>query len=799
MDLPDDVQKIAFLSDYIPRQCGIATFTADLRGAIAEQYPSLQSSIIALTDRSENYSYPPEVRFEIPEQDIPAYRRAADFTNLANVDVLCLQHEFGIYGGASGRHVLTFLRNLRMPVVTTLHTILHEPGLEQKFVLQEVIKLSTRVVAMAEKGIEFLREIYGTPAEKIDLIPHGIPDVPFIDPNYYKDKFGVEGRPVLLTFGLLSPNKGIEHVLNALPSIVREFPNVVYMVLGATHPDLIADQGETYRLSLERLAKKNGVETNVIFFNRFVDNDQLVEFLGAADIYITPYLSKSQITSGTLASSFGAGKAVISTPYWHAEELLADGRGMLVPFGDASSIAQAVCDLLRNETMRHSLRKSAYLIGRKMVWSSVAHEYMRSFHRARYEHSTQTVRSIQPATLDRQAALPVWRFEHLMCLTDDTGMLQHAVYTLPNYEHGYCTDDNARALVLMMLLEELEENFPERTRLTSIYAGFLQNAFDVDRGRFRKLMSYRRKWETEIGSEESHARALWALGSCVGRSQHEALRSWAAELFERALPAVQDFSAPRAWAYTIIGLHEYLRRLSGDLMANQLRSELSQRLRASYQANASSDWRWFEETVSYDNARLSQALILTGRWANEPELREVGLTTLRWLIDNQTAPEGHFRPIGSNGYWRRGEQPAVFEQQPIEAHAMICASLEAHEATGDRYWLAQANKAFEWFHGGNDLGLALYDAQTGGCRDGLHIDRVNQNQGAESTTVFLLSLAEMRRSQEAMAVGDQAGSLTEPVVRPMPSQIVTPPKYNPPTPSPSRVSALSNSLMRTAS
>ena len=799
MDLPDDVQKIAFLSDYVPRQCGIATFTADLRGAMAEQFPSLQSSIVAITDHSAGYSYPPEVRFEVPEQDISAYRRAADFINLANADVLCLQHEFGIYGGLNGRHILTLLRNVRLPVVSTLHTILHEPTREQKLVFKEVIKLSTRVVAMAEKGIEFLREVYETPLEKIDLIPHGIPDVPFIDPNYYKDKFGVEGRPVLLTFGLLSPNKGIEQVLNALPTIVREFPNVVYMVLGATHPNLVATQGETYRLSLELLAKKNGVEKNVIFFNRFVDNDQLVEFLGAADIYITPYLNKSQITSGTLASSFGAGKAVISTPYWHAEELLADGRGILVPFGDASAIGQAAGDLLRNETMRHSIRKGAYLIGRKMVWSSVAHDYMRSFHRARYEHSTQTVRSIQPATLDRQVALPVWRFEHLMCLTDGTGMLQHAVYTLPNYEHGYCSDDNARALILMMLLEELEESFPERHRLTSIYAGFLQNAFDADRGCFRRVMSYRREWETEIGSEDSHARALWALGSCVGRSQHEALRSWAAELFERALPAVQDFTSPRAWALAIIGLHEYLRKLSGDLMANQLRAELSQRLRSRYQAEASPDWLWFEDTVTYDNARLPHALILTGRWASEHELLEIGLRSLRWLFENETAPEGHFRPIGSNGFWKRGEQPALFEQQPIEAHAMICASLEAYEATENRYWLSQANKAFEWYHGGNDLGLALYDAQSGGCRDGLHIDRVNQNQGAESTLAFLLSLAEMRRAQDAMSSLEQSVPLGEPVVRPMASDLAASPAFSPAASSPSRVPAVVTPLMRTAS
>jgi glycosyltransferase involved in cell wall biosynthesis len=753
MHLPSNVQKIAFLADYIPRQCGIATFTADLRQAIDMQYAGLQSSIIAVTDCPGGYHYPPEVRFEIPEQDISAYRRAADFLNLINVDVLCLQHEFGIFGGPNGRHLPTLLRNLRMPVVTTLHTILRDPTREQKLVLQEVIKLSARVVSMAEKGIEFLRDIYETPLDKIDLIPHGIPDVPFADPNYYKDKFGAEGRPVLLTFGLLSPNKGIEHVLNALPAIVQDFPKVVYIVLGATHPNLARDQGETYRLSLERLAKKNGVEKNVVFFNRFVDTDELLEFLGATDIYITPYLNKTQITSGTLAYSFGAGKAVISTPYWHAEELLADGHGVLVPFADAPSISEAVRELLRNETLRHSIRKAAYLMGRKMVWSHVANDYVQSFERARHEHSAQTAKRIEAPTLDQEAALPVWRLDHLICLTDDTGMLQHAVYTLPDYDHGYCTDDNARALILMMLLEELEEGFPERTRLTSVYAAFLQNAFDAGLGRFRNFMTYRREWIEEIGSEDSHGRALWALGTCVGRSRREGLRSWAAELFEKALPAVQTFTSPRAWAFAIIGLHEYFRTLSGDLMVNQLRVELAERLRSLYETVAGPDWLWFEEIVSYDNARLSHALILTGRWTNRSDLLEIGLRTLRWLAEHQIAPDGHFRPIGSNGFWKRGEQPASFDQQPIEAHAMICASLEAHEASGDPYWLTQAGKAFEWFHGGNDLGHALYDAQSGGCRDGLHIDRVNQNQGAESTLAFLLSLAEMRRTQETVSAG----------------------------------------------
>jgi glycosyltransferase involved in cell wall biosynthesis len=755
------LRKIAFLSDYTPRQCGIATFADSLRNAVAGEYPDLQFPVIAVNDISEGYNYPSEVRFEIPEQELKGYRRAADFLNLANADVLCVQHEFGIFGGPNGSHLLSLLRNVRIPIVTTLHTILREPTPEQKRILGEVIRLSSRVVTMAHKGVEFLREVYDAPSEKITLIPHGIPDVPFVDPNYYKDKFGVEGRQLLLTFGLLSPNKGIEFVLNALPDIVAEFPNLVYLVLGATHPNLVRDQGETYRLELERLAKKNGMEKNVMFFNRFVNSEELVEFLGAADIYITPYLNEKQITSGTLAYSFGSGKAVISTPYWHAEELLADGRGTLVPFGDSGAIADAVRELLRNETARHAMRKTAYLAGREMIWSSVAHQYVHCFEQARRDHSSAGVFAYTPPTLDRQqTGLPVWRFDHLLAFTDDTGIFQHAIHTLPDYKHGYCTDDNARALILTMLCEELAVNLPGRQQLAGCYAAFLQHAYNPDSGRFRNFMSFERHWVEECGSEDSHARALWALGTCVGRAQRPSLRSWAAELFESALPAVKKFTSPRAWAFTVIGLHEYLRTLSGDRMAGQLREELSQRLVSLFKVVSGPKWPWIEDIVTYDNAKIPHALIMTGRWTNQPEMLEIGLKMLRWLAKKQTAPAGHFRPIGSNGFWKRGGKSAQFDQQPLEAHAMVCACLEAYDASGDEDWLVQAGRAFEWFDGGNDLGLALYDAQSGGCRDGLHIDRVNQNQGAESTLAFLLSLAEMQRAQNAMLIDEKESAKT---------------------------------------
>ena len=743
------LRKLAFLSDYVPRQCGIATFAADLHAAISSQYPTIQSLVVSVSD--QDYDYPDEVRFEIPDRELHAYRRAADFLNLSDADVLSVQHEFGLFGGQAGSHLLATLSTLRMPVVTTLHTILREPNANQRRVFEELLRLSTRLVTMTERGADFLSKIYGVPEEKVDVIPHGIPDVPFIDPNFYKDHFGVEGRPVLLTFGLLSPNKGIENVLSALPEIVSEFPDVVYIVLGATHPSLVRDHGETYRLSLERLAQKHGVSKNVIFFNRFVEIEELAEFLGAADIYITPYLNEAQITSGTLAYSFGSGKAVISTPYWHAAELLGNGRGVLVPFNDPPAIAKATKDLLRNETQRHALRKAAYKLGREMVWSNVAHLYISSFERARQQQLHPARPLFQAQTLDRRPSnLPIAKYDHLLRLTDSTGILQHATFTIPNFQHGYCTDDNARALILMMLLDELDEAFPPYYQITGAYTAFIQEAFNITRKRFRNFMSFNRQWLEEVGSEDSHCRALWALGTCVGRSSDNNIRAWASQLFEQAVEVVETFDSLRAWAFTILGLDEYLRTLSGDRLANRLREGLGSRLLERFQRASSPDWLWFEDAVTYDNARISQALISAGRWAGRGDMLKVGLETLRWLMQNQIGEAGCFRPVGSNGFWRRGETPARFDQQPLEASAALSASLAAHAATGEDFWLEEARRAFHWFLGSNDLGASIFDAQTGGCRDGLEIDRVNQNQGAESTLAFLLSLSEMRLAQNTL-------------------------------------------------
>lgn len=701
--------------------------------------------MVTVTEPGSSYHYPPEVRFEIAEPEASGYERAADFLNLSHADVLCLQHEFGIFGGPAGGHITNLLHRARMPVVTTLHTVLAHPTGEQRRSFSELIECSSKLVVMTNHGAEMLRDIHGVSEEKISVIPHGIPDIPFTDPNFYKDHFGVAGRPVLLTFGLLSPGKGVEYAIRALPEIVQEHPDVIYIVLGATHPNLVRQNGESHRESLEQLARDLGVERNVMFVNRYVENAELCEFIGAADIYLTPYLNESQITSGTLAYCFGAGKAVVSTPYWHAAELLSDDRGVLVPFRDAKAIATGVLELFSNEARRHAMRKQAYLMGREMVWSEVALNYAKVFDEARQGFQARG-RRLPPksSVFGKSESLQSFRFSHLRRMSDSTGIFQHAIYSVPWFEHGYCTDDNARGLLLTVMLEQLDECDDSIASIQSSSAAFLQFAFCPESGRFKNFMSFDRRWMETMGSEDSHARAIWALGAVVGRTRVGGLRAWAASLLEQALPVVEGFTSPRAWAFVILGLHEYFRSLHGDLHAHRRRDELAGRLVTLFRRNASPQWPWCEDIATYDNPRIAQALILAGRFTGDEDMKNIGLSGLEWLMDRQIGMDGCFRPIGSNGFWKRGEDAALHDQQPLEAAAAVSACIEAFNATGDPIWKISAKRAFEWFLGRNDLRLPLYDPSTGGCFDGLHDNRVNQNQGGESTLSFLLALAEMR-------------------------------------------------------
>jgi len=587
------------------------------------------------------------------------------------------------------------------------------------------------------------------------VIPHGIPDFPFLESHHAKTKFGFSGKTVVLTFGLLSPSKGIETVIDAMPAIVESCPNAVYVVLGATHPNLVRHQGEAYRDSLNARVRELGMEDHVVFFNQFVDQATLLDFISMCDVYTTPYLNEAQMTSGTLAYSFGLGKAVVSTPYWHARELLEDGRGILVAFGDAKAIGSEVAALLCNDVRRHAMRKRAYAASRSMTWAQTAKRYLATF-----ELSRETRRS---APAGRSDALPELRVGHFLSMCDSTGLLQHAIHSTPDRAHGYCVDDNARALLLSSSLATSDEA-PLFEPLTVRFAAFLQHAWNPDTHRFRNFMSYDRRWLEAQGSEDSHGRALWALGECARCDPDASRRTWAAALFKTALPTTEHFRSPRAWAFTLLGLDAYCAVVVGDLTASRLREHFSDRLVSAFHATETEDWLWFEDVLAYDNARLPQALLLTGAALKRQQLIKVGLTSLRWLMAQQTTPDGYFRPVGTESFGVVRKTPLAFDQQPVEAAAAVSACLAASRVDDSAEWSAGALRAFDWFLGGNDLQTSLVDPTSGSCLDGLHRDRPNENKGAESAVSYLLGLAEMRQFVRAGMATSLAESAPKPAL-----------------------------------
>ena len=738
--------RFAFIGNSLPRRCGIATFTTDLQQAIERSPPYEQCGIVAMNNYGCTYDYPPTVRLQIDDRCLGEYERAADVLNRARCEVVSLQHEFGIFGGEAGGHIMALAARLTVPLVTTLHTVLSQPTPAQRRVLGGIVDASSRVIVMAEKGRELLRTVYQVAAAKIEVIPHGTPDCAFVAPDQAKSALGFEGHPVILTFGLLAPSKGIEVMIDAMPEVLKSSAAAVYVVLGATHPNLIRDQGEAYRSGLIARVRALGIQDHVVFLDQFVDQATLLRFISMCDVYATPYLNEAQLTSGTLAYSFGLGKAVVSTPYWHARELLGDGRGVLVPFGDVAALGREVAGLLSDEPRRLAMRERAYAESRAMTWPKIAERYRAAFESTARGASLRLAlpRQDEDASAARRCHQPAQAMPigHLLSLCDDTGLLQHAVHAVADRSHGYCTDDNARALLLACALGgPPESRLPEF--LTNRFAAFLQHAWNPDTRRFRNFLGFDRRWHSDTGSEDSHGRALWALGECARSDHDHARRSWATALFAEALPAVDGFTSPRAWSFALLGLHAYCAAVTEHAGARSVKELLANRLLAIMAAVETPHWTWFEDGLAYDNARLPQALIVTGCSLGTPRHLTAGLRSLRWLMSLQTAAEGHFRPVGSSSFGAKRMRPEAFDQQPLEATASISACLAAWHAGGDDSWRVHAERAFAWFYGRNDLSLPLVDLETGSCRDGLHPDRANENRGGESAISYLLSLTDM--------------------------------------------------------
>lgn len=736
-------KSIAVIGNYVPRRCGIATFTRDLCEALACEQTNGNSVIaLAMDDVEAGYDYPERVKFEIRDSMPADYLRAAEFLNISRIDVAILQHEFGIFGGPAGAHILSLLENLRVPLLTTLHTVLSEPTPEQKAVICELGRLSDAMVVMSRKCSDMLKDSYQVPEDKIVIIPHGIPDVPFMDSCFHKDRFGVENRKVILTFGLLGPGKGIEHGIDAMPAIVKKHPDAVYVVLGATHPHVLRESGEKYRNELIQRARRLGVERNVMFYNQFVDLETLTQFISAADVYLTPYLERQQAVSGTLSYALGAGKAVVSTPYLHAEEMLADDRGILVPFADPGAIAGAIERLLSHDAVRNAMRKQAYQYCRGMVWKEVAKRYLEQAARSVVRQAATPRCAKLDAYSNDAEALPMIRLDHLRIMTDDTGIFQHAIHSVPDRREGYCVDDNARALIAAMQYLALHKD-ETAMPLVKTYLSFLLDAFDFEKKRFRDFMSYERKWRQESAADDAHGRAVWALGSAIRMAPENSLRELMCRLFIAAIEPTESFEHPRSCAFALLGIHGYMTVYGGDATVRTIRDTIAEKLFGRFRSHASEDWPWCDDDLTYANARLPHALLVTGHDVGDDDMQRTGLAALEWLLRVQGNGGGHVSVVGNNGWMQKGGDRANFSQQPLEAMALLQASADVFRITGNPVWLMNARACLDWFLGRNDLGEPVYDFVTGGCHDGIDPQGINENMGAESTLSWLISLLTM--------------------------------------------------------
>jgi glycosyltransferase involved in cell wall biosynthesis len=728
--------KISYIGTYPPRECGIGTFTMDLYNSmVTDNKPGDVSSegfIVAMNDHGLTYDYPKEVKFTIRQDHQRDYLAAAKYINLSGADVCILEHEFGIFGGQNGVYILPLLYRLEIPLVVTLHTIIKNPSYDQKAVLTEICKMARKVVVMSYKAIEFLTTIYNVDKNKIEYIEHGVPDIQFSQQKS-KQEFHLENKKLLLTFGFISRNKGIETVIKALPQVIEKYPDVMYLILGKTHPNVLRYAGEEYRVYLQLLVKSLKLEKHVIFLNEFVGQQELFKYLSASDIYITPYLNEAQITSGTLSYAVGVGSAVISTPYWHATELLADGRGRLFNFNDSDGLSAILMELLDKPDVMKMIREKAYNFGKKTTWPKTGEKY------------TSVVKQI-PAIKPKLAAkketiidpliLPPFSLAHILRLTDDTGIIQHAKFGIPNLKEGYCLDDNARAL-LMVLMTYRQKKDPRALELLPVYLSYIHYMQNKD-GTFRNFLSFSRNFLDNVGSEDSFGRAIWALGYLMGNAPNDAWYQTGRDVFFDAAPNFEKLKSIRSIAYTIVGISYYLWSNQSDDSMTEVLKNLSDKLIEHYEENCSADWQWFESLLAYDNGILPLSLLHSARILKDDKITATALESMHFLT-KMTIKDGYLSIIGNEKWLKKDGERSLFAQQPVDALAMVLMYHQAFKLTRDKNYLNKLFTCFMWFLGENDLRMSLFDFETKGCCDGIESYGVNRNQGAESSLAYLIS------------------------------------------------------------
>ncbi len=729
--------KIAYISTYPPRECGLATFNQNLVNALSlnPTYDANQSFVVAMNESDDvnEHQYPNEVKFVIRQQNQQDYLEAADFINNSDVDTCIIEHEFGIYGGNSGVFLLSLINRLKKPFITILHTVLKEPNFMQQTIIKEIAAKTAKLVVMSKKAVMFLTSIYQIPKGSIQLIEHGVPDLePVVNSQIAQSEL-FKGKKVLFTFGLISRNKGLETVIQALPSIVAEHPDVLYMILGNTHPGVVKHNGEEYRDSLKALAKDLGVEENIAFVNKFVSEDELHQYLTACHLYITPYLNEAQITSGTLSYAIGAGAAVISTPYWHAQELLADNRGKLFDFKDHHKLAAIVNDLLSDNDKYYKLKQNAYEYGLNLRWPAIGSIYLNVLNEA----LTLEVKAERPVPpiIDVEG-MPALNLNHIALLTDDTGIIQHARFGIPNLKEGYCIDDNARALIMALMAVEQDKN-KRALAFMPIYLSFIQYMQTED-GNFRNFLSFNRQYLDEVGSEDSFGRTIWALGYLVSAAPNNSYREFGRELFSHSVKHFKELKYLRGKANTIIGLSYYLNSHPGDEMIIQEINMLASSLIASYRENKDGEWHWFEDILTYDNAILPLALLHHYEVTGNKKSYQTAMESIEFL-NSFSFENGYLNPVGNAGWMKKHGKNPIYDQQAIETMAMVLLYAKTFAITKDDQYLNLMHMSYKWFLGENSLHIPLYDYETHGCADGLQFNSVNRNQGAESTLAYFIS------------------------------------------------------------
>jgi glycosyltransferase involved in cell wall biosynthesis len=729
--------KIAYISSYPPRECGIATFNNNLLNAIGHdpKLVSKESFVVAMSDSEDidTYEYPKEVKFIVRQENQKDYIRAADYINTSTADACILEHEFGIYGGESGVYVLPLIGRLHKPLITILHTVLKDPSYMQMTIIRQIAKYSSKIIVMSNRAVGFLTSIYGIPIEKIQLIEHGVPDLEAKDDNPVRNSLAFNNKKVLFTFGLISRNKGLETVIEALPAIVAKNPDVMYVILGTTHPGVIKNSGEEYRDSLKKLSRKLNVEDNVTFINKFVSEEELFDFLTASDMYITPYLNEAQITSGTLSYAVGSGAAVISTPYWHAQELLSDNRGKLFDFKDSDGLANIVNELFEDNARLKLLQSNAYDYGLHLRWPNTGKKYINTL-KAAISESNLVKEEIKPI-IDPDS-MPAFSMTHILRLTDDTGIVQHAKYGIPNLKEGYCLDDNARALLLTILAYQQNKS-KVALELLPVYLSYIQY-MQSDDGNFRNFLSFRREYLDEVGSEDAFGRTIWSLGYLINCAPNNSYREFARELFVKSIPHFSKLTHLRGIGNTMLGLSYFLKAHPYDEgMQNELNG-LAEPLKNAYRKNKDDNWHWFEEKLTYDNAILPLALLSHYETTKDKESLNIALESMQFLTD-KTLDKGYLNPVGNDGWLYKDQEMAIYDQQAIETMAMVLMYFKAYEITHDLQYIKLMYLSYQWFLGENSLRLPLYDHETKGCGDGLRSDGVNRNQGAESTLAYWIS------------------------------------------------------------